>query len=134
VEFSKPLKLGVAERLSYSADGKRLAVRSSQLSVWNLENHKRLWRANPVPYLDYATFSPDGKLLAVKSTTGQIVVVRADTGKVVCDFRNRKDDEGCNLLFSPCGKYIVDGTWEDRLLVREAATGKIHFEREFPTK
>ena len=55
-------------------------------------------------------------------------------GKVVCDFRNKKDDEGCNLLFSPCGKFIIDGTWEGRLLVRAAATGKIEFEREFPNE
>jgi hypothetical protein len=134
MDFSKPLKLGAVERLSYSAGGKRLAVRASQLSVWDLEKQKRLWRANPVQYLYYAAFSPDGKLLAVKSTTGQIVVVEADTGKVVCDFRNRKDGEGCNILFSPCGKYIIDGSWDDRLLVREAATGKIKFERAFPNE
>jgi hypothetical protein len=131
MELAKPLKLGAGDRVWYSPDGKRLAVRSSQLSVWDLEKNKRLWRSNPVPYLYYATFSPDGKRLAVKSTTGQIVVVDANNGKVVCDFRNKKDEEGCNLIFSPCGKFIIDGTWEGRLLVRAVATGKIEFEREY---
>jgi hypothetical protein len=132
--LSKPLKLGAADALLYSQDGKRLAVRSSQLSVWDLEKQTRLWRGNPVPYLSYAAFSPDGKRLAAKSTTGQIAVVNADNGKVVCDFRNKKDDEGCNVLFSSCGKFVIDGTWEGRLLVREAGSGKITFEREFPTE
>lgn len=131
MELTKPLKLGSGDRVWFSPDGKRLAVRSSQLSLWDLDKNKRLWRSNPVPYLYYATFSPDGKRLAAKSTTGQIVVVDANNGKVVCDFRNKKDDEGCNLLFSPCGKFIIDGTWEGRLLVRAAASGKIEFEREY---
>ena len=51
-------------------------------------------RTSPLPYLIYAAFSPDGKRLAVKSTTGQIAVVDAVSGKIVCDFRNKKDGEG----------------------------------------
>jgi hypothetical protein len=131
MELAKPIQLGAAERVSYSPDGKRLAVRSSQVSVWDLEKGVRLWRTAPLRYLMYFAFSPDGKKLAVKSTTGQIAVVDSSSGKVLYDFRNRKDGEGCNLHFSPCGKFIVDGTWEGRLLVRAAATGKIEFERTF---
>src|SRR5690242_1648089 len=108
MELAKPLPLGAADSVCYSPDGKRLAVRSSQLSVWDLERRARLWRGSPVPYLSHAAFSPDGKRLAVKSTTGQIAVVDASSGKVTCDFRNKKDGEGCNLLFSPCGKFIID--------------------------
>jgi WD40 repeat protein len=83
MELAKPLKLGSGDRAWYSPDGKRLAVCSSQLSVWDLEKRTRLWRKNPVPYLNYATFSPDGKRLAVKSTTGQIAVVDTGNGKKV---------------------------------------------------
>ena len=114
MELAKTIKLGAAERVSYSPDGKRLAVSSSQISVWDLEKGVRLWRAAPLPYLIYFAFSPDGKRLAVKSTTGQIAVVDSNNGKVLYDFRNKKDGEGSDLEFSPCGKFIVDGTWEGR--------------------
>ncbi len=131
---TKPLNLGAADSVLYSSNGERLAVRSAQLSVWDLKKQARLWRANPVPYLNYAAFSPDGARLAVKSTTGQIAVVNATNGKAICDFRNKKDGEGCNLVFSPCGDYVVDGTWEGRLLVRASATGKVELELEFPNE
>src|SRR5262245_37551238 len=69
--------------------------------------------------------------MAVKSTSGQIVVLDAQCGQTVVDFENAEDGEGSNLRYSPCGSYIVDGTWSGLLSVRRASSGSREFVQDF---
>jgi len=70
-------------------------------------------------------------MIAVKSTSGQIVTLTWDSGEVRKDFENDAEGEGSNLRFSDCGHFIVDGSWDGFLTVRDASTGKVHHRREY---
>ena len=69
-----------------------------------------------------ATFSPDGKLLAVADNTNRVYVWEAETGKELYrspPFRNWVS----YLAFSPDGTTLAVGNWH-RILLWEATTGK----------
>jgi hypothetical protein len=69
-------------------------------------------------------------MIAVKSTSGRIMTLTSDTGRLRSDFKNDADGEGSNLLFSNCGQFIVDGSWDGFLTVRDASTGKVQYRRK----
>jgi WD40 repeat protein len=98
--------------------------------IWSGKNAFRLF--TPCRTLRRIALSPRGDALAVKSTSGQITVLDPKTGKLLCDFENKKDGQGSNLAFSADGKRLVDGSWNRRLTIREARTGKIVSRDEFP--
>ncbi|OBV36797.1 WD40 repeat domain-containing protein [Janthinobacterium psychrotolerans] len=128
----KPLNLGCAYGVRFSPDGARLAVLGNDLTLWDVAARQKLWRGKPVPHCSAMAFSPDGSRLAVKSTTGLMAVLDAATGDVIVNFRNKKDGEGSGPAWSPCGQYIVDGSWDGRLQVRAAATGELVFAQDHP--
>jgi WD40 repeat protein len=127
----KPLKIQRSYDVTFSPDGKHLATTSRRVSVWDLQARKKIFSAHPLPHPASLAYSPSGKQLAVKSTSGQIVILEGRSGEMLCDFMNKRDGEGSNLLFSPCGEYIIDGSWAGRLSVRRVQTGEIEFTREF---
>ena len=89
-------------------------------------------RTHPFSHPSHADFSPDCERLAVKSTSGHIVVLSRRTGELLFDFRNSKDGEGSNLLYSECGQFLVDGSWAGVLRVRREDTGGEEFAIDFP--
>jgi hypothetical protein len=48
------------------------------------------------------------------------------------NFQNKKDGEGGDSVWSPCGQYLVDGGWDGRLRVRDAQTGEALFTQPHP--
>jgi len=77
-------------------------------------------------------FSPDGSYIAVKNTSGTILLLDVATGAPSCNFANADDGEGSGLEFSSDGLEIVDGSWSGWLRVRQADSGAIVFAREYP--
>ena len=82
--------------VAFSEDSKKIVVSGgSQLSLFEVETGKQLWRANfgskirdakgteTAEDLSAVAFSGDEELIAVGSTTGSIYLVTADTGKLV---------------------------------------------------
>lgn len=69
--------------------------------------------------------SPDGNLIVVEGTSGLLAVLSADKLELIASLRTNPDEEGCEALFSPCGQYIVDGTWGGLLRVFKVATGEV---------
>ena len=127
----KALNLGCAYGVQFSPDGTRLAVLGHELIVWDVAARQKLWRCKPLADGSAMAFSPDGRQLAVKSTSGLLAVVDAVTGDMIVNFRNKKDGEGSGPAWSPCGQYIVDGSWDGRLQVRQAATGAVVFAQAY---
>ena len=80
---------------------------------------------HPVSHPSHADFSPAGDLLAVKDTSGEIVVLAADSLEVLAQHDGRPWGEGAEVIFSPCGAYLVDGSWNGDLVVREAISGHV---------
>jgi WD40 repeat protein len=130
----KPLKIGRAYEVAVSPDEDRLAVLARFVFVWDLHSGKKVFRSHPFAHPSYASFSPDGQYLAVKNTGGRIVVLAADDGRTVADFKNESDGEGSNLAYSSCGEFLIDGSWAGHLRVRQSTDGTITFEEHFPNE
>ncbi|MDN2709064.1 hypothetical protein O0880_06440 [Janthinobacterium sp. SUN118] len=129
---AKALKLGCSYSVRFSPDGTRLAVLGRDVILWDVAARSKLWRGKFIAHMSDMAFSPDGSQLAIKSTTGQMAVVEAQSGQLTFNFQNKKDGEGCAPAWSPCGRYLVDGGWDGRLRVRDAQTGLAMFTQEHP--
>jgi hypothetical protein len=88
------------------------------------------WRSHPFSHPSHAAFSTQGDVIAVKSTSGRIVTLVSGTGQVRHDFENDVEGEGSNVLFSACGRFIVDGSWGGFLTVRDSFSGVVRYRRE----
>lgn len=127
----KPWKIDTSNAVVFSRDGRLLATLGRDVSIWDLALKSKVVRSHPFSHPSDAAFSPVQRHLAVKSTSGQIVIIDAQSGQTAVDFKNTADGEGSNIRYSPCGEYIVDGTWSGRLIVRNARSGAHEFVQDF---
>jgi len=128
----KPFKIGRSYALARSPAGTRIAALGRFVFVWDVRERKKLFRCHPLSHPLTACFSPNGVHLAIKNTAGRIVIVAADDGRTVADFENESDGEGSNVAYSACGEFLVDGSWDGCLRVRQAIRGQTVFEETFP--
>ena len=89
----KPLKIGRAYAVAISPDETRVAALARFVFVWDLHSGKKSFRSHPFAHPSDASFSPNGEYLAVKNTSGRIVVVAAHDGHTAADFKNDSDGE-----------------------------------------
>jgi WD40 repeat protein len=125
------LRIGASYAVAFSSDGRRLAVVSKAVSVFDLDRRKRLFQARPVPQLSDVQFSPDGRTLLVKNTRGRVVLLSAENGTVIRTL-DEGGREGCAPRFSSCGGYVLDGSWDGDLRLREVSSGTVLWGRQFP--
>lgn len=81
-------RLNGAYSLARTDDDQLVAFIRRGVVVADLQNKIQLWKGLPVTTPASASFSPDGRLLAIKSTSGRICVVNSATGSMVSDFEN----------------------------------------------
>ncbi len=62
---------------------------------------------------------------------GRIVALDTTSGRIAIDFANKKDGEGANLHFSPCGSYVVDASWDGDVFIRDVNSGKVVYSKSF---
>lgn len=126
----RPLKVKGSYSVGFSPDGRKCFTLARDVSLWDLDSRKKSWRSHPVSHPSDAAFSAKGDLIAIKSTSGRIVTLASGTGQVRQDFENDPEGEGSNLLFSGCGRFIVDGSWRGFLTLRDAFSGLVRYRRE----
>jgi len=134
---AKRLKLPTAYALAASADGSLVAALGRDVVIASSSVMRRLYSSHPVSNPSDACFNNEGTQLAIKSTSGHIVVLRTVDSAVLCDHANQHEGEGSALHFSPCGEYLIDGSWDGRISVRAAVqpgtTTEIAFDNEMIT-
>jgi WD40 repeat protein len=59
-------------------------------------------------------------------------VIDSEDGTLIRPLTAGRPGEGTNIAYSPCGEFLIDGTWAGLLAVRAVATGKIVFQTGFP--
>jgi WD40 repeat protein len=122
------IKLKTAFEIAFSPDEDYAAFFGGRnVSVMYLAASKSLFSVHPIAHPSHIDFSPDGRRLAVKSTSGRTIILDAQTGQTVQDFRNQKEGEGSHALFSSCGRYVVSVSWRGLLSVRDTATSELVF-------
>ena len=126
------IKLPTSFDVKFSDQGDLLASAGRNIVVADVAKGERRFSKHPISNPSRLTFSPDGSQLAVKSTSGQIVVLDSMTGELISDFENVADGEGAEAHFSPDGRHLVDGSWDGVVRVREIVTGNVIFQRLFP--
>lgn len=122
---SRSFKLKKGYDLAFSPDSRTLATIGRDIMLWDVAARKKRLSAHPVQHPSYIDFSPDGKRLAVKSTSGRIVIIDAATGDTLVDFANQQEGEGAHVLFTGDGEALVDASWNGVLTVRHATSGAI---------
>ncbi len=111
------LKIRTSRELAFSADGTKLAVAGGQVVVWDLVRRaKQSYKLFPNP--SSVDFSPDGQCLVAKNTTGRLTILNLNDGTSVA-LRKKGVCEGSGPLFSPDGKFVIDGSWDGVLSVLE---------------
>jgi WD40 repeat protein len=122
------INLKASYEVAFSPDGQLLIAIGRDVVLWDFPRGEKRSRVHPLSHPSHVAFSRSGDRLAVKNTAGWIVILEPATGQVAVDFGNKRDGEGCGPVFSPCDRYLVDGTWGGGLLVRDAVSGKVVFE------
>jgi beta-lactamase regulating signal transducer with metallopeptidase domain/WD40 repeat protein len=110
--------------LDVAADGKVVAVvREQRIELWDIAATMKL-KAAPFQHtrIDAASFSPDGKLLAL-SDRNELVLWRWEE-----NLHERIDLGRCvgSLTFSPDGKFLAEGpTPRENIQIRDVETRKV---------
>ncbi|MFC5865311.1 WD40 repeat domain-containing protein [Acidicapsa dinghuensis] len=115
-----------------SDDGNTLVCLSRRVNLFDLSSRKRIWSVLPFSHASEADFSPDGKILAVKNTSGRILALDSASGNVIHDYKNQKEGEGSEVFFSPEGNRLIDASWKGVITVRKLLEPTIVTEQSFP--
>lgn len=117
---ARSLKLPSSYEFALSRSQRFVAALGRRVVLADVPGRKRLAAWNPIKHPSHATFSNSETLLALKSTSGEIVVLALPSGEVVTR-HIAKVDEGAEIHFSKCDNYLVDGSWSGSLRVRHAS-------------
>lgn len=128
---SARLKWPAAYGLARSDDDGMVACIGRAVVVIDMRTRSRLMACRPLPHPSSGCFSPNGELLAIKSTSGRIVTINPGTGDIMADFKNQREGEGCGVSFSPDGNALIDGSWAGQLTVRDSTDGEITFRQSY---
>jgi len=126
------IKWPAAYDMAYSPDGRLLACVGRNVVVIDVEARQRIATIHPISHPSSVAFSPDGNVLAVKSTSGRIVLIDPNSGEVLFDHLNQKEGEGSAVRFSPDGDQLVDGSWNGGVTVRSAFEKTILLQHRYP--
>ena len=137
-EFIDSLRFSL-NGLAFSPDGKRLASisksRDCKACLWDVDSGKQIAELPLTSSTNYEkdagiAFSPNGNIIA-GGKSGEITLWDAANGTVLMTLPQPEGNgRPITLCFSPCGHYLLSGSWWQRGLQKvpirlwEVATGK----------
>ena len=110
------IKFPQADKIEKSPDGKYFATLSNSVVLWDAANGEKVATFVQIRNPYYFSFSVDGKLLAVKNTSGKIALFDMDKMCHLYSLQPTKT-EGCELIFTPDDKYIISADWNGRIYI-----------------
>jgi WD40 repeat protein len=125
-------RLGASFKARFSDDGALLATLGQRPTLWNVADRAKLGRGPLLSHSSEVDFSPGGAQFVVKNTSGDVLLVDVQSLDQRAAFSGEPFGEGTAIRFSPCGRYLFDGSWSGRLVVRTAETGDVVWEEREP--
>jgi hypothetical protein len=118
-------KLRSSSRVRFSDDGAYLVSLGRRITLWDVAKGRRA--ASGPHFADPASadFSPDGRMVAVKNTSGDVLVMSVPALEEVARLSGAGIGEGTPIRFSPDGRHIVDACWGGALMVRDPTDGSM---------
>jgi WD40 repeat protein len=132
MKVTKPLPLQSCYQVAFSKTGELLVTLSRDVVGWSVRRRTKRFRVHSLSHPAHCDIHPSDSDIVVKNTAGQIALLDADQGKLIRMLAQPKRNEGSNILYSPCGEYVVDGSWTGELTVRSTQSGDIAFRKVFP--
>ena len=132
MESNKSLKLQSCYNLSFSGNGELLVTLPRNIVVWDVAARTKRFRVHPLSNPSHCDVDPSGEIMALKNTSGQIALINANDGSFILMLDSSKNNEGFNILYSPCGQYLSRWILGWGLTVRSAITGNAEFQKVFP--
>lgn len=110
------IKGGYAPKISY--DGTMIATFSSGkiVYVYTIPEFTCILKTKTINHVSDVAFSHDGKLLAIKNTSGTLAVVDIETGEILGK-NSMEKQEGYETIFTQNDKYILDFDWDGRIML-----------------
>ncbi len=125
----RPSSVGPSFELRFNRASSLFACCGRSVIVWNLEPRSKLEKIHPFKHPSHIEWSPDGRLLAIKGTSGDLVLVNVSSASEAIWLRKR-GGEGAEVAFSACGNYLVDCSWSGQVDVFDIRTKEaVHTER-----
>lgn len=130
--LSSEIALKRVHGFAFSPDSRRVAyIGGRDVTMLDIGTRKSLFAVQPIANPSSIDFSPDGRRLAVKGTSGRVIILDAKTGKLLCDFRNQKEGEGDSALFTGCSRFVVSISWGGLFSIRDRESGAVAFSQSY---
>jgi len=116
--------------VKFNPDGKTIiSISRGIMKIWDAESGKLLRQFNEI--INFAGFSPDGRIIVVKSWRDKVQFFEADSGRLV---KTLDDMESENIVLAPDGKtfvLLIENRSEDRsdntgsIEIRDSGSGEL---------
>jgi hypothetical protein len=130
--IKRSLNLPSCCELAVSPRDTYVAALGRDVVVANLVSRKRCFSSRALAHPAHAAFSDDETQMVVKNTSGDIVTLDMSDGRVVARSDANGYDEGAGVHYSPCGEFVVEGSWNGAIRVRRADSLAVVEEFTFP--
>ena len=118
-------RTGKSYQLRFTPDGSALVAFARDLAFWSISLHKKIAFGHRLKNIAFVDVSPTGRSALLKSTSGAMCVLSLPELNTTQSFATKSESEGCQALYSPCGDYIVDGSLNGSLTVRNLNTAEL---------
>ena len=128
---SRTLKLPGTYELALSRSQRLVAAIGRQVVIADLATRSRVVTLKPIKHPSHGAFSCSERLLALKATSGEMVILSIPEGEVLAH-RPARIDEGAEIFFSDCDKYLIDGSWSGSIRIWDVSSLRVVVEHKHP--
>lgn len=129
---SPEIRLKTAYEFAFSPDNRRVAfIGGRYVTMLDIGTRESQFAVHPIANPSHIDFSPDGRCLVVKGTSGRTIILDAKSGKLLRDFRNQREGEGDSAVFTACSRYVVTVSWSGLFSVRDRCTAELVFSQTY---